>query len=404
MAELLRPDRYPTHCSACRSANVIVDQQAGDVVCRSCGTVLKDRLEVDDSCTRLENTGGDVTRHRSYHFTAEVEGDVDVEALDSERKRKRFEDQSQWGRNAGPSATLEQLRAAESRRRRRVAEAQACMDALSDRLRLPDHVRARARSLLHDQAAPSEGLKAAASAARGVTQPGRASAAQACALVVWAARSSSYPLHVDDVSRACLVDIDARAIERATTALVEACGQKIGVDDAGRACQFVAVLGDCLARNRESTFALAPCDQSRAAAFSGVLETHFPRDDARRVAAAAIACVAFRDAPQLAKRGVAAQACLALAACVPGLRATEVSELVERVRKAGLAPPPKAGSNPSSPRPAASAPDLPRIDPYGAVKHVSPDSVVALHVDKPPENVEASPFDLGSVLSDSTFS
>ena len=75
-----------------------------------------------------------------------------------------------------------------------------------------------------------------------------------------------------------------------------------------------------------------------------------------------------------------------------------------RARKAGLAPPPKAGSNPSSPRPAASAPDLPRIDPYGAVKHVSPDSVVALHVDKPPENVEASPFDLGSVLSDSSFS
>ena len=120
MAELLRPDRYPTHCSACRSGDVAVDAQAGDVVCRSCGTVLQDRLEVDDSCTRLENTGGDVTRHRSYHFTAEVEGDVDVEALDSERKRRRFEDQSQWGRNAGPSATLEQLRAAEARRRRRV--------------------------------------------------------------------------------------------------------------------------------------------------------------------------------------------------------------------------------------------------------------------------------------------
>ena len=85
----------------------------------------------------------------------DVEGDVDVEALDSERKRRRFEDQSQWGRNAGPSATLEQLRAAESRRRRRVAEAQSSMDALSDRLLLPDHVRARARSLLHDQAAPS---------------------------------------------------------------------------------------------------------------------------------------------------------------------------------------------------------------------------------------------------------
>ena len=79
-------------------------------------------------------------------------------------------------------------------------------------------------------------------------------------------------------------------------------------------------------------------------------------------------------------------------------------EVFERARKAGLAPPPKAGSAPSSPRPAASAPDLPRIDPYGAVKHVSPDSVVALHVDKPPENVEASPFDLGSVLSDSSFS
>ena len=94
--------------------------QAGDVVCRSCGTVLQDRLEVDDSCTRLENTSGDVTRHRSYHFTAEVEGDVDVEALDAERKRRRFEDQSQWGR-AGPSATLEQLRAAEAPRRRRVA-------------------------------------------------------------------------------------------------------------------------------------------------------------------------------------------------------------------------------------------------------------------------------------------
>ena len=367
--------------------------------------MLKDRLEVDDSCTRLENTGGDVTRHRSYHFTAEVEGDVDVEALDSERKRRRFEDQSQWGRNAGPSATLEQLRAAESRRRRRVAEAQACMDALSDRLRLPDHVRARARSLLHDQAAPSEGLKAAASAARGVTQPGRASAAQACALVVWAARSSSYPLHVDDVSRACLVDIDARAIERATTALVEACGQKLGTDDAGRACQFVAVLCDQLRRNREG-FSLAPCDENRAAAFSRVLDTHcqFGGEDQRCLAAAAIACVAFRDAPQLAKRGAAAQACLTLAACVPGLQATAVSELVERARKAGLAPPPKAGSGPSSPRPAASAPDLPRIDPYGAVKHVSPDSVVALHVDKPPENVEASPFDLGSVLSDSSFS
>ena len=83
MAELLRPDRYPTHCSACRSGDVAVDAQAGDVVCRSCGTVLQDRLEVDDSCTRLENTSGDVTRHRSYHFTAEVEGDVDVEALDS---------------------------------------------------------------------------------------------------------------------------------------------------------------------------------------------------------------------------------------------------------------------------------------------------------------------------------
>ena len=120
MAELLRPDRYPTHCSACRSGDVAVDAQAGDVVCRSCGTVLQDRLEVDDSCTRLENTSGDVTRHRSYHFTAEVEGDVDVEALDAERKRRRFEDQSQWGRNAGPSATLEQLRAAEARRRRRV--------------------------------------------------------------------------------------------------------------------------------------------------------------------------------------------------------------------------------------------------------------------------------------------
>ena len=403
MAELLRPDRYPTHCSACRSGDVAVDAQAGDVVCRSCGTVLQDRLEVDDSCTRLENTSGDVTRHRSYHFTAEVEGDVDVEALDAERKRRRFEDQSQWGRNAGPSATLEQLRAAESRRRRRVAEAQSSMDALSDRLRLPDHVRARARSLLHDQAAPSDGLKAAASAARGVTQPGRASASQACALVVWAARSSSYPLHPDDVSRACAIDIDAKAIQRATSALVEACGQRLVNDDPGRACQFVAVLGDRLARNRESTFALAPCDQSRAAAFSGVLETHFPRDDARCVAAASIACVAFRDAPQLAKRGAAAQACLALAACVPGLQATAVHELFERARKAGLAPPPKAGS-PSSPRPAASAPDLPRIDPYGAVKHVSPDSVVALHVDKPPENVEASPFDLGSVLSDSSFS
>ena len=403
MAELLRPDRYPTHCSACRSANVIVDQQAGDVVCRSCGTVLQDRLEVDDSCTRLENTSGDVTRHRSYHFTAEVEGDVDVEALDAERKRRRFEDQSQWGRNAGPAATLEQLRAAEARRRRRVAEAQSSMDALSDRLRLPDHVRARARSLLHDQAAPSDGLKAAASAARGVTQPGRASASQACALVVWAARSSSYPLHVDDVSRACAIDIDANAIQRATSALVEACGQKLGIDDPGRACQFVAVLGERLSRNSDG-FSLAPCDQSRAAAFAGVLETHFPRDDARCVAAASIACVAFRDAPQLAKRGAAAQACLALAACVPGLQATAVHELFERARKAGLAPPPKAGSAPSSPRPAASAPDLPRIDPYGAVKHVSPDSVVALHVDKPPENVEASPFDLGSVLSDSSFS
>ena len=59
-----------------------------------------------------------------------------------------------------------------------MAEAQSSMDALSDRLRLPDHVRARARSLLHDQAAPSDGLKAAASAARGVTQPGRASASR----------------------------------------------------------------------------------------------------------------------------------------------------------------------------------------------------------------------------------
>ena len=403
MAELLRPDRYPTHCSACRSGDVIVDQQAGDVVCRSCGTVLQDRLEVDDSCTRLENTSGDVTRHRSYHFTAEVEGDVDVEALDSERKRKRFEDQSQWGRNAGPSATLEQLRAAESRRRRRVAEAQSSMDALSDRLLLPDHVRARARSLLHDQAAPSEGLKAAASAARGVTQPGRASAAAACALVVWAAQSSSYPLHPDDVSRACAIDIDAKAIQRATSALVEACGQRLL--SGSSACQFVAVLGDRLATACPfSSFTLAPCDENRAAAFAGVLAAHFPKDDARRVAAASIACVAFRDAPQLAKRGAAAQACLALAACVPGLKATAVNELFERARKAGLAPPPKAGSGPSSPRPAASVPDLPRIDPYGAVKHESPDSVVALHVDKPPENVEASPFDLGSVLSDSTFS
>ena len=46
--------------------------------------MLKDRLEVDDSCTRLENTGGDVTRHRSYHFTAEVEGDVVGELLDTD--------------------------------------------------------------------------------------------------------------------------------------------------------------------------------------------------------------------------------------------------------------------------------------------------------------------------------
>ena len=134
------------------------------------------------------------------------------------------------------------------------------------------------------------------------------------------------------------MDIDAKAIQRATSALVEACGQRLVNDDAGRASQFVAVLGDRLARNRESTFALAPCDQSRAAAFSGVLETHFPRDDARCVAAASIACVAFRDAPQLAKRGAAAQACLALAACVPGLQATAVHELFERARKAGLAP------------------------------------------------------------------
>ena len=107
--------------------------------------------------------------------------------------------------------------------------------------------------------------------------------------------------------------------------------------------------------------------------------------------------------PQASTSAVVARS-MALAACVPGLQATAVHEVFERARKAGLAPPPKAGSGPSSPRPAASAPDLPRIDPYAAVKHVSPDSVVALHVDKPPENVEQSPFDLGSVLSDSSFS
>ena len=72
MAELLRPDRYPTHCSACRSANVIIDQQAGDVVCRSCGTVLKDRLEVDDSCTRLENTGGELQHLISDAATMQI--------------------------------------------------------------------------------------------------------------------------------------------------------------------------------------------------------------------------------------------------------------------------------------------------------------------------------------------
>ena len=88
---------------------------------------------------------------------------------------------------------------------------------------------------------------------------------------------------------------------------------------------------------------------------------------------------------------------------MPGFQATAVHELFERARKAGLSPSPKACTEPP-PQPAARDEALPRIVPYAAVKHVSPDSVVALHVDKPPENVEASPFDLGSVLSDSSFS
>ena len=87
-----------------------------------------------------------------------------------------------------------------------------------------------------------------------------------------------------------------------------------------------------------------------------------------------------------------------------GLRARPPGDgrarLFERARKAGLSPSPKpALSLLRSPRRATA---LPRIVPYAAVKHVSPDSVVALHVDKPPENVEA-PFDLGSVLSDSVL-
>ena len=60
MAELLRPDRYPTHCSSCRSANVIIDQQAGDVVCRSCGTVLMDKIEVDDTMSGAALNAGRV--------------------------------------------------------------------------------------------------------------------------------------------------------------------------------------------------------------------------------------------------------------------------------------------------------------------------------------------------------
>jgi len=157
MNALIRQDTYPTHCSTCRSGDVIVDASAGDVVCRSCGTVLRDRLEVDDSALRLEASGGEMTRFRQAHVNEA--NDIDVEALDDERKRKR-QDEAGWGAEGG--ATLEQLKAAEARRRSRVTEALAALDVLGDRLQLPEHVRTRARSLLHE--ASSDALKAAAAA------------------------------------------------------------------------------------------------------------------------------------------------------------------------------------------------------------------------------------------------
>lgn len=377
MNALIRQDTYPTHCSTCRSGDVIVDASAGDVVCRSCGTVLRDRLEVDDSALRLEASGGEMTRFRQAHVNEA--NDIDVEALDDERKRKR-QDEAGWGAEGG--ATLEQLKAAEARRRSRVTEALAALDVLGDRLQLPEHVRTRARSLLHE--ASSDALKAAAAAGRKATAAKRPKPekgdATACAVVLAASQAEAYPLHPDDVARACAEAMDATSVGRAFTALVKASGGDAAAP-AASACAFVAVLGDRLAR-RSTTFLLAPADEARAAAFARKLTTHFPHDaakDARRVAAAAIAGVAFRDAPQSSKRGAAAQACLALSNCVPGLRATAIDALFQQARRAGLAPASKA------------------------VAHVSPDSVVALHVDQPPENAAPSLFDVGSALSDAAF-
>ena len=56
----------------CRGSDIVTDMSTGDVVCRDCGTCLRDRCIVDDTEMRLDEDGGKVLHmHTSSIYAGE---------------------------------------------------------------------------------------------------------------------------------------------------------------------------------------------------------------------------------------------------------------------------------------------------------------------------------------------
>ena len=90
MAALANLSSFPDACGHCTSRDVIVDTASGDVVCRSCGTVLLERLEVDDSVLRVDAHDTGMTRIRDRQLNSR--GGLDTTANDDYRKRRKLAD------------------------------------------------------------------------------------------------------------------------------------------------------------------------------------------------------------------------------------------------------------------------------------------------------------------------
>ena len=242
---------YPRSCGHCAGGDLCVDVHAGDLVCRGCGSVLRDKLAVDDRMLQLGECGGDVTRFRG-RAGGRAQGDFDLAAAERGAARPPAAPApapapaAAFGA-AGPAslfladaAAAAPVRAATlaARAERYERKRRAALDALEQlaaRLVLPRHVLDGARGALC--AAPPAALDAAFAAARrktggaaarerGAADAGGVSGAVA---VVHAARKLGFPLSLREVAAACA---DERASATSTGRAVAAFERALRRDDA----------------------------------------------------------------------------------------------------------------------------------------------------------------------------